>query len=315
MPTVYLHIGRAKTGTTAIQNYMSAHRATLLARDVHYVYADDCGAGHGHQTFAKSFIKELPSYMVPPHDPDTIRQQVGSEIREATAQTIVLSSENFTLAHIPDVHAFFDRHPVSFDIKIILFARSQDELVESQYNQMVKLKRERRPFLEYVETEIETYDFMHWARQWSRHFGDENIICRLFDNSSGDSITQFLSCFSDVDPTLDSAFSDPASERPRNPSVGFKALSVARLLNTVEMNDRELVYQAIFERFANHDLPALFFNSDTAREFRSRFAESNLAFTERYFDRAQSDLGGRRYTDDERDQIREEIDSILLLSI
>ena len=93
---LYLHIGSGKTGTTAIQRFLSLHRAELLAAGLHYVAADD-GARMGQQNFAKSFIRHPPSYMEMPAHPERAREEVRKELVNSASPHALLSSENLTL--------------------------------------------------------------------------------------------------------------------------------------------------------------------------------------------------------------------------
>lgn len=314
MPTIYLHIGRGKTGTTTIQQYLAAHHETLLAQNLHYIRADGGMNGAGHQNFAKSFISRLPHYMVPPNKPDAVRKAVADEIVQTTSNSIIISSENLEMADIGQVRLFFRELPVSCEVKIIFFVRSQDELAESEYNQMVKLKRETRPVRKFVDCDFTGCDFMAAAARWERHFGRENMICRIFDGRQHDVVSQFAACFPNLDVKL---ICPENTQRPAdhsNTSIGIKALVVARLLNTIELDSRFQQYTKLFAELRDHDFPALLFDSVEAGEFRRRFADSNRAFTSRYLGYECEDLGGRRYTDQERDEIRSRIKSMGLIS-
>ena len=308
MRTVYLHVGRGKTGTTVIQGYLSQWRSELMKQGIHYVYADDRETGAGHQQFAKSFIEHAPAVMIPARNPEQVRRAVFEEISNSEMDLFLMSSENFPLAEVPAIVDFFSALPGETTIKIILFARSQDELAESQYNQLVKLKRETRTFSTFTRDDLNDCDYFVEACKWERVFGRQNVICRIYDAAS-DVVGHFLGCI----PEIDTAALSPACRRydaSANVSIGFKALVAARILNGIEMSRRKEVYAEMFTQLADNDLPALLFDSRQAREFRARFAESNGAFTERFLGRRVEDLGGRRYTDDVRDEIRGKINKL-----
>lgn len=306
MTTLYLHIGRGKTGTTAIQKFLAANRGILLENGLHYVAAAGGERGSGHQEFAKSFITELLDYMLPPKDPEVARKAIASEIMEATANSILISSENFEVADPKEVYKFFKELPVPLQIKIIFFVRSQDELAESQYNQLVKIKRESRSFTEYVEQDFRGADYLRIASAWEQFFGKENMICRVYDRAKHNSIAEFLACFPHLNKDLSKLAEDPRSRSSINSSLGYRALAAARFLNTTDIQDRT-VYNKIFSRFQGDNLPALHLSSKEARLFRRRFAKSNKAFSKRYLEKECTDLGGRRFSDEERDKIREQI--------
>jgi hypothetical protein len=302
MKTIHLHIGRGKTGTTAIQRWLAANRDAVLAHGFDYLLAGDNGKGSGHQQFAKSFITKPPVYMLPAKDPEAAQRSVHDGISRSEAENIIISSENFPLADAASVAAFFRDLPEPFRVKIIFFARSQDELAESEYNQMVKLKNVTESFSEYADNILSGCHYDTELAPWERQFGHENILCRIHNARSKGAITGFLNCLSEELVPLASTHTDQS-----NPSVGSKALAAMRQLNEVELSDRQRRYQNIAAKFAEKDLPALFMNSSEARLFRHKFAESNRTFSSRYLEEAVSDLGGRRYTDDERDAIVAEL--------
>lgn len=299
---LYLHIGRGKTGTTAIQRFLSVHRAELLAAGLHYLEADEA-ARMGHQNFAKSFICHPPPYMEMPPHLERARDEVRAELVASTAPHALLSSENLTLADIPALASFCRDAVDTARIKIIFFARSQDELVESQYNQMIKLALCQKTFSEYLDSELEELDFAALLAPWSAEFGKENIIARVFD-SACDSIRDFLSC---LPLPADFATQPETDAASANASVGHLALQAFRALNAYEFQQQRRLYQRLNEIIRPHDQPALFFDSGQARAFRERFRTSNEQFLREYLDRAGSDLGGRKYSDAERDRISAEI--------
>jgi hypothetical protein len=307
MPTLYLHIGRGKTGTTLIQQYLADKRIELLNMGVHYLGAAGGARGRGHQEFAKSFVTSAPGFMIPAATPEKTRRAVADELCNLGSEIALMSSENFAIADIAALADFLRDLPVQFDIKIIFFARSQDELAESEYNQIVKLKRLTVSLDEYANSHIEGCDFYQTAQDWAAHFGRENIICRVFDGQKN-VVPLFLGCIPAIVPARLSDFTPKADAA--NASIGIQALWMARILNGIEINKRGALYDMIFEHMSGADLPALFFNSAQARAYRGRFAKSNLAFSTHYLGHPSEDLGGRRYSDEKRDRIIAEINRL-----
>jgi hypothetical protein len=307
MPTLYLHIGRGKTGTSLIQQYLAERRDDLLRQGVHFVAESDGERGRGHQQFAKSFVSSAPEFFVPATNPELTRRKVADELCGATSDTLIMSSENFAIADIEPLVKFFQALPIQLVIKIIFFARSQDELAESEYNQVVKLAGINVSLDTYADTMIEGCDFFEVAEEWSAHFGYENMICRVYDGRNRNVINQFLACIPEIDVAGLTSFEVEASQSRANAAIGIRALWVARILNSVAIDARFKSYQPVFSLLADKDLPALHWNSQEARSYRERFAASNLAFSERFLGVSNDDLGGRRYSVSERDRVIAEI--------
>jgi hypothetical protein len=296
---LYLHIGRGKTGSTAIQRFLSVHRAELLAVGMHYVAAGDV-ARMGHQSFAKSFIRQPPPYMEMPAHAERAREEVREELTGSGSPNALLSSENLTLAEIGELAHFCREAAPAARVRIIFFARSQDELVESQYNQMIKLALCRKTFADYLESDLDELDFSALLAPWAAQFGKENIIAQVFDAAGERVLDDFLRCLPlpakfAIEPERDAASS--------NSSVGYLALRIFRTLNEFEFPEQRRFYQRLNEIILPFDQPALFFDSRQARAFRDRFRASNEWFLREYLGREGSDLGGRKYSDGERDRI------------
>jgi hypothetical protein len=127
--------------------------------------------------------------MIAPVHPSETRVNVRSEFPIA-----LLSSENFTLANIDEVKSYFEDVSSVQGVRIVLFVRSQDELAESRYNQMVKLKGLTASFNNYLETEMTETEFDAIAFAWADRFGADNVICRIFDARAPNLMSVFLSC-------------------------------------------------------------------------------------------------------------------------
>lgn len=298
LKTVYLHIGRGKTGTTAIQAYLARAREDLARAGIHYISTSEHGGGH--QAFAKGFIAKPPAYMVLPQRTEEIRRKIAEEIAASPHSVFLLSSENFPLADLDLLSEWWAG--LQLQVRIIFFVRSQDELLESEYNQMVKLTGETRSLMGYADEAFEGADFWAECESWARYFGAENMICRVYDGGRKDVIDRFLSCL-----PLNGAPLPPfegARERAyANVSLGASALEVARLLNRVDIEARREFYQPLFAAIADGDVPAVLMSAAQAQQFRARFEESNRKFCAKYLGSDVGDIGGRRYDDAERDRL------------
>jgi hypothetical protein len=297
--TIYLHIGVGKTGTTSIQKFLSEHHSTLLAAGTRYVMAGGGITGGGHQTIAKSCIREIPDYMVLEGDPKEDGTAILSELESNDQQTFVLSSENFPIADPLLVRQFFESNGHEYSFRIVLFVRSQDELLESEYNQFIKAKVETCTLEEYAES-LFNGDFMRLAAYWGEVFGDENLLCRLYDAGHNVAIREFLGCLpitNRVSRALQSA----------DNILLNKSLDASGFVNKYFENQRDSgigeVTRAIEAKsIIGRGLPAVLMDSAAAARFRHKFRESNRLFSERYLGRCLVDLGGRRFSDQQREK-------------
>ena len=81
-------------------------------------------------------------------------------------------------------------------------------------------------------------------------------------------------------------------------------------MNRFEFPSQRALYRQLNETIKPMDLPPLFFNSADARAFRERFRSSNEVFIREYLAGQGDDLGGRKYSDAERDRIYNEIQKL-----
>ncbi|MEP2151696.1 MAG: hypothetical protein ABJI43_15435 [Roseobacter sp.] len=308
MKTIYLHIGRGKTGTTAQQRFLSDHHTPLLEAGIDYL-----NGGGGHQAFAKSFITHPPDYMTPVPNPRALRHRIAKAIVNSTASDLLISSENFPLCNIPVLADWFAALPVQTQIKVLFFVRSQDEVAESEYNQMVKLKRETRSFASYAAT-LEGADYYAECEAWANVFGQDNIIARVYDGAANTAVTDFLDCLpSGVKTLLPLAQNWQAVPGDAaNQSLGARALHLARLLNAVELEGRAGLYDRLFAALGPDDLPAVLMNADQAARYRAQFEDSNARFAARYLGRETRQLGGRRFDDGSRNRLNAALSTLEL---
>ena len=309
MKTIYLHIGLGKTGTTLIQLHMSNYHSEYLKNGLRYIQCAGGMEGVGHQNFAKSFIREIPEYMDIPKSVMVSRIEVANELVSCSEKIILLSSENFPLAPPLEIKEFFVGLNKDYKIKIILFVRTQDELAESEYNQIIKVRQEKRSFSSYIQSEFDG-NFMNLASKWEDAFGKDNLICCVYKASKSSVIEDFFDCF----PIDIEAFNpkDKIVRTFQNESLGIFALSIKRMVNiltTDKIRNKHIeLSKSVLDLVELNDYPALMMDSKQAKNFRKRYKKSNIQFSKRYLGKKMADLGGHRYKDNERDDIIKVVD-------
>ena len=293
-----MHIGRGKTGTTALQRLFASARAGLQQQGVRYVVAGNSPGGYGHNNFAKAFIDAPAPYMVMPRNLDEVVEAVRSELLAAGEPRIVMSAENFASADPRRVASFVEAAVPGAEVRIIFFARSQDELVESQCNQFVRTARIQVSFESFIASYDEELEFDRVLEPWATVFGKGAIIARVYDGAAP--IAEMVTWL----PLRVPLELDPQVASGVNASSGIIATELMRLLNGHEIDVRHRAYAALARALEPLDLPPVYFSADEARTYRRRFAASNRNFSRTYLGRDLADLGGRRYSDEARDSVR-----------
>jgi hypothetical protein len=131
MTKLYLHIGTHKTGSTALQYFLTNSEKVLAAHNL--VYPDIGRQGDGHHQLAWSMTRQNEQYCPQSVDKFLARlRKLGSD----QGRDIILSSEDFSLAtDVAPLAALKD----DFELYIVVYLRRQDHYLQALYNQHVRM--------------------------------------------------------------------------------------------------------------------------------------------------------------------------------
>jgi len=122
-----------------------------------------------------------------PADP-TLLDRIHEDISLNPDKNVIISFEGFSHPErskmANHLAAIFEPYTLQgYNIKIIIYLRRQDHHLESVYKQYVKSIHYRitTPADEYFRTN-EPRDYYSLLTLWSRYFGKENIIVRIYEN-------------------------------------------------------------------------------------------------------------------------------------
>jgi hypothetical protein len=177
--TLYIHIGTHKTGTTAIQLFLSANRDVLKTGGFLYPGATQACHELGLEIKERAFSEILA-------DPASNLNRYLKEINQSPLEKIVLSSETFGHLTRDQISTMKKIIPARYTVKIIVYLRRQDERLESGYNQMVRqpenrLKTTISGLIEQGELDRVLFDYYAFLLPWRDVFGQENIIVRCYE--------------------------------------------------------------------------------------------------------------------------------------
>ncbi len=181
--TLYIHIGRPKVGSSAIQHFLHTNRASLECQGCIYpkngIYQ---GANH---RLALTFLPNLPDYrIVEKQNSADIYQQLIDEIIDSQLPKAVVSSENFWLINPGKIPSSLHRN---FEVKIVCYVRRQDDVVASSIIQEIKGGQLA------IDFDLESYiceparrqllDYFEVLKKWAKTFGEENILVRVVEHT------------------------------------------------------------------------------------------------------------------------------------
>lgn len=166
-PSLILHIGMNKTGTTALQKFFNKNRGELARQGLLYPQTGCLGEAHHDLSAALDFRYQ-------PHPDPTAQQQKRSslkaalkaEIARTRPRVVVISSEFFTLPNDPGVaRAFFE----DWDTRILVYLRRHDTWWESAYAQATR-SVPNPPWDSGPDA------FIDWHRRGAAHFGNYRAL-------------------------------------------------------------------------------------------------------------------------------------------
>jgi hypothetical protein len=231
-PTLFLHIGTPKTGTTAIQHFGIDNQTALHKKGVFYFPTDYINTwyGKGHH-YTNDIIQNNNAIQL---------------IFDSNCHAAIISSEgmtDFTDLEIKSFTSFFS----DFDLKVIVYLRRQDHVFHSLYNQYVKWRFFCRVSCDdlvdvldcqsidtvcqyfnvsddatLAESVLKSYDFLDYnilLSRWEQYVGKTNLIVRIFEKQKlhrHDIVSDFFSLIGlDIAPPnieFNNSLSDPFLE-------------------------------------------------------------------------------------------------------
>ncbi len=227
--TLYIHIGRPKVGSTAIQRFLKFNRALLLERGVLYPET-------GERENASHLLAEALGEDANPRDRQPLFADLERELADSPAQAAILSSENFYFVPPALLKAQF---PATLQVKIVCYLRRQDEVLVSSYVQEMKDgsldPNEERDLDAYLANRerLRLLDYKHVLDRWAAVFGRENIVARVFEKQQlkGD-------LFGDILDVLGLA-PDPDFKLPParvNPTPTTDVLELIKVINAYDVS-------------------------------------------------------------------------------
>ena len=220
-PYLYLHIGRPKTGSTALQHFLMKNRTQLLQQGCLYPLTGSFQLS-SHQ-FAYAYSEQLREGAgIPPISGETLWRQLAQEVEAESPRTVLLSSENFWFIDPTQLPASLEE---SYQVKVIAHIRRQDNVICSSFCEEVK--REQIS----LDADVENYalhpprldllDYAEILRAWAKRFGAQNLNVRVYEHVSITGISADLCSLLDVN------IRELSVEESRvNPSLPYDVLSL-----------------------------------------------------------------------------------------
>jgi hypothetical protein len=186
-----VHIGTAKTGTKTLQEFLHKNKSNFARKCIFFP-----------KTFGELNHVKLSAYASADDKKDDIRKNLGlidrkriedfrkeldnsfrQEIENHNCKKLLLSGEHMqsrltSVEEIQFLKKFLDNFVNKF--KIVVYLRSQPEMAVSRYSTFCKSEGTRKTVLPEVNESNLYFNHEKLLERWSKVFGIENIIPRIF---------------------------------------------------------------------------------------------------------------------------------------
>lgn len=223
-----IHIGTQKTGSKAIQHFLTSDLATSTGGML--CFPESGREGVWHEPLYHDLVRGVTGRL----------EMVCREVAASGAREGVLSCEAFY--RLPE-----DRirllHEIVGISTIVVFVRRQDQLINSLYNQLIKAHRvsfdQILKFEQMVDDYLPEFDHMVTVDRWGRVFGHDRIIPIIYhkQGSAVDRFMEHLHQSMDID-WLPARMTN-ASVNP-NPALDLRGLKILRRVKQLCPRDEDL---------------------------------------------------------------------------
>jgi hypothetical protein len=290
---IYIHIGRPKVGSTAIQRFLKFNRKTLLENDVLFPVTGERQSA-SHQLAAVLLEDAKPEKA---SSAETLYQELIDEIQTSSASNCIISSENFYFVKPLRLAKILADQ---LDVKIVCYVRRQDEVLVSSYIQEMRdntlSERERDDLDRYLSRpdRLRFLDYKIVLDQWADVFGVENVVVRVYETGQlkGDLFDDVLDAMG-VRSTQD--YSKP--QKRVNSTPASDILDIIKQVNHYpapvlvqrQIKDRLVEISESMEYSRRFDATRIF-TTKQKQEVLARFDKSNAATARKYLQRKDGRL-------------------------
>lgn len=246
MSKLILHIGMPKSGTTALQYFLSNNSRRLGAMGI--IYKDYRGSDHSHNFLAR--LAHQGSWDMVDAFFSGLAKTSGEQIIVSSgplfAYSTIMAKRNLD-KNLVDLSRIKESGTIDgliriakqhFDkINVIAYLRRQDKALESAYNQSIKNGTWKgggiTDFEKYIHNRLE-YDRI--AGFWAKAVGKGNLKLRIYDRQyllRNDICADFLAQFRIPDDTL--SYEKSGSIKENNLRLSRNAIEYKAVLNRIQM--------------------------------------------------------------------------------
>jgi len=286
--TIFIHIGPQKTGTTTIQVGLKASRKRLKAAGFLVPITG--------QTAGRSAAQHHLGWELVGSKHFDARQSwaaLRKEIDQFNGSSVILSTETLSQLEANQIE-IIRNHLVPHDVRIVMYLRRQDGLLQSLWTQRIKNPRMRLPealeeFIVKKENHAHISAYALILQRWESVFDKENMLVRVLETNQlrGQLFQDFLfTCgveHSDRYPNPQDANVTPGAQ-----TLELMAYFKSRLFQKLNHQGMTCLFDTIQHvSRANHwkDVPVNLINRSLYARIMAEFDAMNLVIARRCFGR------------------------------
>lgn len=235
--TVYFHIGTHKTGTTALQSFFVDNRDILNNKGFRYEFYNEQELNQGYLAF---------------------NPQKWDDVHLDSSQNYIISGEDF-YSHILDSFDKINNKLLDFNVHFIVYFKRQDLMLQSVYNQLVKMHGFTKNISEDINYNFDYYQFLQNLKE---KFPKANLTIRVYEKGEfkdGNIFSDFLSILG-----LDLTNEYKIEKKVINPSLTTEKMEFTRYINMLDLpiDFRTQVSRLIIHSALNSNEVSLFRKQD-----------------------------------------------------
>lgn len=247
---IFLHIGRHKTGTSSIQQFVNSNAELLSELNLYY---PECGkSAIAHHDLAQLF--SIQSNKTPVAQKKTAKSPILKALLDEVDQqpeNILLSSESFQNSHPLVIKEAFK----NYDLRVFVYIRNQIDYLASSYAQKVWATNYSESMEHYYD-HVFSVDYLEFLNRW-QDASENKLKVRKFSRQSlcdQDIVADFFMNMLNVE---DEAIRQKILHREvadANPSLTADLLAYKLKYNNSNINHEESKQRMIRQALANLSL-------------------------------------------------------------